>query len=81
MGPNATLLTPSGKYLSQLATHSSILVMPILSHVLLGSYIGDVDEGDVSVTALVEGWTADAGADADNASRSNPVETTEVEGR
>jgi hypothetical protein len=55
--------------------------MPILSHVLLGSYIGDVDEGDVSVTALVEGWTADAGADADNASRSNPVETTEVEGK
>ncbi len=28
--------------------------------------------------ALVEGWAAD---DADNASRSNPVETTEVEGR
>ena len=57
--------------------------MPILSQVLLGLYIGDVDEGVVSVTALVEGWTADADADADadNESRSNPVETTELEGK
>lgn len=57
--------------------------MPILSHALWGSYIGYVDEGVVSVTTLVEGWTvdADADADADNESRSNPVETTEVEGK
>ena len=40
---------------------------------LTSEQVGDVDEGDVS------GWTADA--DADNASRSNPVETTEVEGK